>query len=46
MRSGNEMAETRGKIDWMKNSNFLIIFLCRLPNLIPNALGKMITMRI
>lgn len=40
------MAERRGKIDWMKTSNFLIIFLCRLPNLAPKALAKLMTIRI
>lgn len=46
MRSRNEMAEERGKIDWMKNSNFLVIFPCRLPNLAPKALPEIMTIRI
>ena len=46
MRGGNEMAGARVKTDWMKNSNFLIIFLCRLPNLAPKALPKMMIVRI
>lgn len=45
MRSGIEMAETRGKMDWMKNSNFFINFPCRLPNLAPKACAKMKTIR-
>lgn len=46
MKSGNEMAEARGKIGWMKNSNSLIIFSCKLPSLAPKALAKMIAIRI
>lgn len=39
------MAETRGKIDWMKNSNFIIIFPYRLPNLAPKAFAKNINQK-
>lgn len=40
------MAETRDKIDWMKNSDSLIIFSCKLPSLAPEVLAEMIAIRI